>query len=105
LALTFGTYVHPGLARPIGIAAVATLTAVNYRGVEKTAQLTRVIVVVVAACDMPLAVSNLAQVPSDKGAGQRGSVVRGGVEPPTSRFRRPGLSAMLTSENAAQRRA
>ena len=47
MALTFGAYVEPDLARPIGIAAVVVLTAVNYRGVEKTAALTRAIVAVV----------------------------------------------------------
>ncbi|HSK96366.1 MAG TPA: amino acid permease, partial [Euzebyales bacterium] len=49
MALTFGTYVHPGLARPLGVAAVVALTAVNYRGIEKTARLTRFIVAVVLA--------------------------------------------------------
>ena len=49
MALTFGTYVQPGFARPLGVAAVVALTAVNYRGVEKTARLTRVIVAVVLA--------------------------------------------------------
>ena len=49
MALTFGAYVHPDLARPLGIAAVTALTVVNYRGVEKTARLTRVIVAVVLA--------------------------------------------------------
>lgn len=49
MALTFGAYAYPDLARPLGIAAVVALTVVNYRGVEKTAQLTRVIVAVVLA--------------------------------------------------------
>lgn len=49
MALTFGAYVDPDLARPLGIAAVVALTVVNYRGVDKTAQLTRVIVAVVLA--------------------------------------------------------
>jgi APA family basic amino acid/polyamine antiporter len=49
MALTFGAYVHPPLARPLGVAAVAVLTAVNYRGVEKTARLTRVLVALVLA--------------------------------------------------------
>jgi APA family basic amino acid/polyamine antiporter len=47
MALTFGTYVHPALARPLGIAAVVALTAVNYVGIEKTASLSTVIVGVV----------------------------------------------------------
>ena len=49
MALTFGAYVWPDLARPIGIGAVVAMTAVNYRGVEKTARLTRVIVALVLA--------------------------------------------------------
>lgn len=49
MALTFGTYVYPDLARPLGIAAVVALTVVNYRGIQKTAHLTRVIVAVVLA--------------------------------------------------------
>ncbi len=47
IALTFGTYTHPPLARPLGIVAIVALTAVNYRGVEKTARLAAVIVAVV----------------------------------------------------------
>lgn len=47
MALTFGAYVHPTLTRPLGIAAVVALTAVNYRGVEKTARLTRLLVALV----------------------------------------------------------
>jgi basic amino acid/polyamine antiporter, APA family len=49
MALTFGAYVVPDLARPIGIAAVVAMTAVNYRGVEKTARVTRLIVATVLA--------------------------------------------------------
>lgn len=49
MALTFGAYLRPDLARPIGVGAVVVLTVVNYRGVEKTARLTRVIVVLVLA--------------------------------------------------------
>lgn len=49
MALTFGSYVYPDLARPIGIGAVVVLSAVNYLGVQKTAFLTRVIVVIVLA--------------------------------------------------------
>jgi APA family basic amino acid/polyamine antiporter len=47
MALTVGVYTAPSLQRPIGIAAVVGLTAVNYRGVRKTAALTRVLVVLV----------------------------------------------------------
>jgi basic amino acid/polyamine antiporter, APA family len=35
MALTFGAYLAPDLARPLGIAAVVALTAVNYRGVRE----------------------------------------------------------------------
>jgi basic amino acid/polyamine antiporter, APA family len=49
MALTFGAYVAPDLARPLGIGAVVVMTIVNYRGVEKTARLTRVIVALVLA--------------------------------------------------------
>jgi APA family basic amino acid/polyamine antiporter len=44
MALTLGFYAYPDLARPTGIAAVVVLTAVNYRGVQKTAALTRVLI-------------------------------------------------------------
>jgi APA family basic amino acid/polyamine antiporter len=47
MALTFGSYVDRDLARPLAVGAVVVLTAVNYRGVEKTARLTRVLVVLI----------------------------------------------------------
>ncbi|HXV56771.1 MAG TPA: amino acid permease [Gaiellaceae bacterium] len=49
MALTFGSYAAPSLARPLGIAAVVALTAVNLLGVTKTAGLTRVLVACVLA--------------------------------------------------------
>jgi APA family basic amino acid/polyamine antiporter len=49
MALTFGAYVSPDHARPVGLAAVAALTGVNYLGVHKTVLLTRLIVAVVLA--------------------------------------------------------
>ncbi|HEX5467908.1 MAG TPA: amino acid permease [Gaiellaceae bacterium] len=49
MALTFGSYVAPSFARELGIAAVVALTAVNYRGIAKTAALTRVLVACVVA--------------------------------------------------------
>jgi len=49
MALTFGAYASPEWRRPLAIGAVAALTAVNYRGVRKTAWLTRAIVAVVLA--------------------------------------------------------
>ncbi len=49
MALTVGAYAWPGQARVIAVAAVVALTAVNYTGVEKSAGLTRVLVIVVVA--------------------------------------------------------
>ena len=47
MALTFASYAAPSLARPFAVGAVVALTAVNYRGVQKTVALTKVIVGVV----------------------------------------------------------
>ncbi|TQM06099.1 amino acid/polyamine/organocation transporter (APC superfamily) [Pseudonocardia kunmingensis] len=44
MALTFGAYAWPANRVPPAVAAVLVLTAVNYRGVAKTAGLTRVLV-------------------------------------------------------------
>jgi APA family basic amino acid/polyamine antiporter len=49
IALTVGAYAAPDWQRPIAIAAVVALTAVNYLGIRKTARLTRAIVAVVLA--------------------------------------------------------
>ncbi|MGY1833920.1 APC family permease [Blastococcus sp. SYSU DS0510] len=50
MALTFAAYAAPaGWQRPVAVAAVLALTAVNYRGVTRTAGLTRVVVTVVLA--------------------------------------------------------
>lgn len=47
MAMTFGSYAAPGLARPLAAASVVALTVVNYFGVQKTALVTRVIVATV----------------------------------------------------------
>ncbi len=48
MALTFAAYAAPGgWRRPVALVAVLGLTAVNYRGVTRTAGLTRIIVTVV----------------------------------------------------------
>ncbi|ALV47083.1 transporter [Arthrobacter alpinus] len=48
MAMTFAAYAAPsGWERPVAIAAVIGLAAVNYRGVTRTARLTRILVVVV----------------------------------------------------------
>lgn len=49
MALTVGYYVWPSYAHAVAVAAVVALTAVNYRGIQKSALLTRVIVGVVLA--------------------------------------------------------
>ncbi|MEV4952441.1 APC family permease [Paenarthrobacter nitroguajacolicus] len=50
MAMTFAAYAAPqGWERPVAIAAVVILTAVNYHGVTRTARLTRVLVVAVLA--------------------------------------------------------
>ncbi|MGW3074099.1 MULTISPECIES: APC family permease [unclassified Kitasatospora] len=49
MALTVGSYVWPGQAHAVAVAAVVALTAVNYVGVQKAAWLTRAIVAVVLA--------------------------------------------------------
>ncbi|GHS87267.1 putative transporter [Actinomycetota bacterium] len=51
MALTFAAYVAPsGWDKPVAVAAVATLAAVNYRGVTRTARLTRVLLALVLVC-------------------------------------------------------
>jgi APA family basic amino acid/polyamine antiporter len=47
MAMTFGNYVSPTLARPFAIGAVVVLTSLNYLGIQKTATLTRIIVATV----------------------------------------------------------
>lgn len=49
MALTVGAYAWPDQARAVAVGAVVALTAVNYRGVQKSALLTRVIVAIVLA--------------------------------------------------------
>ena len=49
MALTVGFYVWPADAHAVAVAAVVGLTALNYRGIHKSAMLTRIIVAVVLA--------------------------------------------------------
>lgn len=49
MALTVGAYAWPAHAHAVAAAAVVALTAVNYRGIHKSALLTRVIVAIVLA--------------------------------------------------------
>ncbi len=49
MAFTVGVYVAPDLARPVAVATVLAVTAVNYVGIRKSTLVTRVIVVFVLA--------------------------------------------------------
>ncbi len=68
MALTVGAYVWPDRAHVVAVAAVAALTAVNYRGVQKSALLTRIIVAVVLAVLVAVVIAALTF--SAAGAGQ-----------------------------------
>jgi basic amino acid/polyamine antiporter, APA family len=61
MALTFAAYaVPPPWQRPVAVAAVVALAAVNYRGVTRTAGLTRIIVAVVLAALAVVVTASLA---------------------------------------------
>lgn len=79
MALTFGVYVAEDLARPLAVGVVVALTVVNYRGVDKTVRLTRVIVAVIAATLALVAVASLTGGSADVGnlAGSSPGGVRG----------------------------
>lgn len=47
MALTFGSYAWPQHARPLAVAAVVVLAAVNYRGIDRTARVTRWLIALV----------------------------------------------------------
>jgi basic amino acid/polyamine antiporter, APA family len=49
MALTVGAYLWPDHARAVAVAAVVALTAINYRGIQRSAAVTRVLVAVVLA--------------------------------------------------------
>jgi APA family basic amino acid/polyamine antiporter len=59
MALTVGAYVRPAYAHAVAVAAVVALTVVNYRGVRKSALLTRIIVALVLAVLAAVAVAAL----------------------------------------------
>lgn len=66
MAMTFAAYAAPsGWERPIAVAAVIVLTAVNYGGVTRTAGLTRIIVTVVL-----IVLATAAAVALSDGAGE-----------------------------------
>ncbi|MFE1028098.1 APC family permease [Streptomyces sp. NPDC058818] len=67
MALTVGSYVWPGQAHAVAVAAVVALTAVSYTGVQKSALLTRAIVAVVLAVLAAVVVAALTSGESDAG--------------------------------------
>jgi APA family basic amino acid/polyamine antiporter len=69
MALTFGAYAAPDHARPAAVAAVVVLTAVNLAGIQKTALLTRVIVVLVLAALAIVVSAGLTAEPSSTNLG------------------------------------
>lgn len=60
MALTVGAYAFPGRERLIGVGAVLVMTAVNYAGIRKTANLTKVIVAFVLAALAVVVVASFA---------------------------------------------
>lgn len=59
MALTFGAYVAPDAARPLAVGALVALTVVNLRGIQRTAQVTRVLVTLVLAALAALVAASL----------------------------------------------
>ncbi|MCM2576842.1 APC family permease [Streptomyces meridianus] len=80
MALTVGSYVWPGQAHAVAVAAVVALTAVNYGGVQKSAWLTRWIVAVVLAVLAAVVVAALSSAEADAARlGIGGDVTPGGI--------------------------
>ena len=67
MTLTVGAYVWPAYANAVAVAAVVALTAVNYRGVQKSALLTRLIVAIVLAVLALVVVISLSSGHADVG--------------------------------------
>jgi APA family basic amino acid/polyamine antiporter len=67
MALTFAAYAAPGYERPLAVAAVLAVTALNWRGVHKSVAATRVIVVVVLAVLVAVVVAASVAPPADLG--------------------------------------
>lgn len=73
MALTVGSYVWPGQAHAVAVAAVVALTAVNYAGVQKSAWLTRAIVAIVLAVLAAVAIAALTSGQADAARIELGS--------------------------------
>lgn len=65
MALTVGAYAWPAHANAVAVTAVVALTAVNYRGVQKSAMLTRAIVAIVLAVLAFVVVASLSSTQAD----------------------------------------
>jgi APA family basic amino acid/polyamine antiporter len=63
MALTFAGYVLPGHERIAAVAAVLVLTAVNYRGVTRTALLTKILVALVLTALTVIVVLSIVDIP------------------------------------------
>lgn len=82
MALTFGSYISPGYAVPVAIAAVVALTVVNLFGITRTALLTRILLCVVLATLVFVAVAAaMGPHPDPAAAGPDGAVSPAGVLP------------------------
>jgi len=80
MALTVGTYLWPGQAHAVAVAAVVVLTGVDYTGVQKSALLTRAIVVTVLAVLSAAVVASLTSRAADAARLEIGSdATAGGV--------------------------
>jgi APA family basic amino acid/polyamine antiporter len=86
MALTFASYAAPGHIRIVGVLAVIALTAVNYRGVQKSAWLTRLIVALTLLTLAVVVIASLAGGHADAhhltpfpGTGVRGVLQAGGL--------------------------
>ncbi|GGS10947.1 putative transporter [Micromonospora fulviviridis] len=77
MALTIGAYLWPGRARLVAVLAVVAVTAVNLRGIGKTAAATRVLVGVVLTVLAVVAVTGAPHVAPDRLAGFADTGVRG----------------------------
>jgi APA family basic amino acid/polyamine antiporter len=68
MALTFAAYAAPeGWQRPVAVVAVVALAAVNYRGITRTARLTRIIVTVVLLALAVVVAAGLVGADADPG--------------------------------------
>ncbi|GAA3516788.1 APC family permease [Actinocatenispora rupis] len=65
MALTVGSYVWPGQAHAVAVAAVVALTAVNYTGLQKSVLVTRIVVAVVLAVLAAVVVATLTSSTAD----------------------------------------